>query len=179
MFQTDRLIIREISESDIEEVRLLHNDISTLKWLTDISVVSESQQIKWFLNLKNSTKNKRYVARDITDSTIVGVFRLDDVDFQNKSAQVGLDIASNFRQKGYATEIYNRMLAYIFTDLGMNRVGLVTLSNNIAARALYSKLSFKKEGILREAIFRNGTFVDLFQYGLLCEEWKLLKVNDA
>jgi len=172
LFQTARLEIRLISEKDIEDVRLLHNDFSTLKWLTDNSIVTEAEQIKWFQSLKNNERNRRYVARTITDSTIVGVFRLDDIDFQNKSAQVGLDIAKIFRQKGYATEIYEQMLGYIFNDLGMNRVGLVTLSNNIPARALYSKFGFKKEGTLRNAIFRDSKFVDLIQYGLLCEEWR-------
>ena len=171
MFQTARLEIRLISEKDIEDVRLLHNDFSTLKWLTDTSIVTEAEQIKWFQSLKNNERHRRYVARTIADSKIVGVFRLDDIDFQNKSAQVGLDIEKIFRQKGYATEIYDQMLKYIFNDLGMNRVSLVTLSNNIPALALYSKLGFKKEGTLRNAIFRNGKFIDLIQYGLLSEEW--------
>jgi ribosomal-protein-alanine N-acetyltransferase len=172
MFQTARLEIREITESDLEEVRLLHNEFSTLKWLSDISIVTQAQQLKWFLNLKNSAKNRRYVARTIADSTIVGVFRLDDIDLQNKTAQVGLDIEKSFRQKGYATEIYGEMLAHIFNYLGMNRVSLVTLCNNLPAIALYSKMGFKKEGTLREAIFRDGKFLDLIQYGLLFEEWK-------
>jgi RimJ/RimL family protein N-acetyltransferase len=172
LFKTDRLEIRLISEKDIEDVRLLHNDFSTLKWLTDTSIVTEAEQIKWFQSLKNNQRHRRYVARKIDDSKIVGVFRLNDIDFQNKSAQVGLDIEKIFRQKGYATEIYDQMLKYIFNDLGMNRVSLVTLANNIPALALYSKLGFKKEGTLRNAIFRNSKFVDLIQYGLLCEEWE-------
>jgi len=175
LFQTERLEIRLISEKDIEDVRLLHNDFSTLKWLTDTSVVTEVEQIKWFQSLKNNEKKRRYVARTIIDSTLVGVFRLDDIDFQNRSAQVGLDIEKTYRQKGYATEIYDQMLYYIFNDLGMNRVGLVTLSNNIPALALYSKLGFKKEGTLRSAIFRNNKFLDLIQYGLLYEEWRSSK----
>ena len=84
MFQTARLEIRLISEKDIEDVRLLHNDFSTLKWLTDTSIVTEAEQIKWFQRLKNNERYRRYVARTIADSKIVGVFRLDDIDFQNK-----------------------------------------------------------------------------------------------
>jgi RimJ/RimL family protein N-acetyltransferase len=179
VFKTARLVIQLISEDDLEEVRLLHNDSSTLNWLSDTSIVSQEEQIKWFRNLMNNSKSRRYVARTIANSAIVGVFRLDYIDFSNKSAQVGLDVEKSFRQKGYATEIYDQMLSYIFDDLGMNRVGLVTLSNNIPALALYAKLGFKKEGTLRKAIFRNNHFVDLVQCGLLFEEWKSSSTSNA
>jgi RimJ/RimL family protein N-acetyltransferase len=84
VFKTARLVIQLISEDDLEEVRLLHNDSSTLNWLSDTSIVSQEEQIKWFRNLMNNSKSRRYVARTIANSAIVGVFRLDYIDFGNK-----------------------------------------------------------------------------------------------
>src|SRR5262245_65975966 len=85
---TDRLVIRLLERRDLEEARRLHNDDSTLFYLTDVSYVSEVQQEAWFDALSTSRSSRRYVARLRSDDTFVGVFRDDRFDRSNRHACV-------------------------------------------------------------------------------------------
>ena len=168
---TKNLYIQIMEESDLEDARLMHNDESTLFQLTDVNHVNEYSQKKWFEKLSLSNSSKRYVARLKIDSSFVGVFRIDNLDYINKSAHVGLDIVSNMRGKGYAKEIYKYFFEYLFNQQCLNRLALVTLENNQIALNLYNKMGFIQEGINRKAIFRFGKFNDLVCMSLLKEEW--------
>jgi RimJ/RimL family protein N-acetyltransferase len=167
-----RLVIRLLERRDLEEVRLLHNDDETLSRLTDISHVSEAQQEAWFLSMSTSRTSRRYVARLRTDASLIGVFRIDRLDFSNRNALVGADVVSAYRRQGYANEMFDYILGYLFNECGLHRVSLVTLETNNPALALYRKLGFVEEGRERQAIFRSGRFHDLINMGLLAEEWR-------
>ncbi|MFZ4808751.1 MAG: GNAT family N-acetyltransferase [Hyphomicrobiaceae bacterium] len=172
-----RLVIRLIERRDIEEARVLHNEDGTLAKLTDIGHVSEAQQEGWFQSVSTSRTSRRYVARLRTDDSFVGVFRVDHIDLWNRNAMVGADVVAHMRRQGFAREMFEYVLDYLFKHCGLHRVGLVTLANNTAAIALYTKLGFVEEGREREAIFRDGRFQNLVAMGLLGREWRLIGGN--
>jgi RimJ/RimL family protein N-acetyltransferase len=169
---SDRLIIRLLERRDLEPARVLHNDPETLAYLTDITRVSEEQQQAWYQALCASKKSRRYVARLRKDDSFVGVFRLDRIDLQNRNAYVGADIVPALRRQGYASEMFDYVLRYLFDQCGLHRVALSTLESNTRALPLYGKLGFVEEGRERQAIFRDGRFQDLILMGLLAEEWR-------
>jgi RimJ/RimL family protein N-acetyltransferase len=172
MIKTRRLRIGFIESSDLEEVRLLHNHPDTLMWLSDTHKVTVQEQQEWFSTLINSQKSQRYVARELLSGKLVGVFRLDNLDLENESAQVGLDVALDFRRQGLATEIYMAMIPHFFGEMLLNRISLVTLESNFAARALYEKLGFVEEGRLRKAFLRDNCYIDGVIYSLLSSEYR-------
>lgn len=169
---TSRLIIRLFEQRDLEEVRRLHNDDRVLFWLTDVAHVPEAQQEAWFQAISSSSKSRRYVARLRSDDSFVGVFRIDRLDVGNRNCYVGADVVPKLQKKGYAGEMYGYMLALLFDQWGLHRVGLATMENNREALALYRKLGFKEEGREREAIFRHGGFYDLIIMGLFASGWR-------
>jgi RimJ/RimL family protein N-acetyltransferase len=172
MFRTTRLSIGLLEALDLEEVRLLHNQPETLKWLSDTHEVTEIEQERWFSNLMISSKSQRYVARELSSNKLVGVFRFDSFDPENKSVQVGLDVSVDFRRMGFAREIYTAMLPYFIYELDINRISLLTLETNFAARSLYESLGFVQEGNLREAFLRDFRYIDGILYSLLASEYR-------
>lgn len=170
MLETDRLIIKSISNVDAEEVRKLHNEPETLKWLSDTRIVSQEQQISWLAELQLSKTSRRFIAREKSLGELVGVFRFDRLDELNLSAEVGLDVATKYRKQGYAKEIYHAMLPYLFSEFSLNRLSLITLVTNIPAINLYESIGFKREGVLRQAFKRDDQFLDGIQYSLLARE---------
>jgi len=140
--------------------------------LTDVSYVSEVQQEAWFDALSTSRSSRRYVARLRSDDTFVGVFRVDRFDPTNRNAYVGADVVSALRKQGFATEMFQYVLTYLFDQCGLHRVALATMETNLAALKLYHRLGFVEEGRERQAIFRGGRFQDLIIMGLLADEWR-------
>lgn len=171
MFETDRLIIRLMEEKDIEEVRQIHNDESTLKRLSDPFHVSKEEQLVWFRKISTSRNSRRFVLVLKESGELCGIFRIDDLDLANRSATIGADIKLTFRNQGYATEAYRKIIDYLFLSVGLHRLQLLTLESNEKALKLYLKLGFSIEGKYREAIFRDGDFVNLVLMGLLNKEW--------
>lgn len=169
---TDRLEIRLIERHDLEEARRLHNEDSTLFRLTDVEHVSEAKQERWFESISTSSSSKRYVVRERGTDDFVGVFRLDRLDWKNRNACVGLDIASGKRGHGYAREVYGYFFDYLFNQCGLHMLHLNTLADNDVAIGLYTKLGFVIEGRNREGAFRNGRFVDLICMSFLAEEYR-------
>ena len=170
MIRTERLIIRLIESQDIEQVRKLHNHPETLKWLSDTHPVTRVEQESWFKKISTSLTSRRYVVELCETGHLVGVFRLDDIDMENKSAYVGLDISIDFRRKGFALETYEAMIPFLFEELQLNRLSLITLETNHPAVSLYEKLGFIKEGILRQAFYRETGYVNGLVYSKLSIE---------
>jgi RimJ/RimL family protein N-acetyltransferase len=167
MIKTERLEIRLIEPKDLENVRKLHNDSETLKWLSDTHIVSQDEQILWFQKIQSLNNTYRYVVELLESKELVGVFRLDNIDFENKSAYVGLDIAADYRRVRFALETYSAMIPYLFDKFKLNRLSLTTLANNYSAISLYKKLGFRKEGVMLEAFYKNGKYIDGFFYSML------------
>ena len=116
---TDRLLIYITERSDIEELRIFHNEDSTLLNLTDINHISELQQKKWFSSLSLSKTSKRYTVRLRKNNNLAGVFRLDRIDHINKSLYVGVDVVNNMRRKGYGQEIFSYFFNIYLTIMGL------------------------------------------------------------
>lgn len=167
MIRTERLTLRLIDAQDIEQVRELHNHPETLKWLSDTHFVTKMEQESWFKKISSSLTSRRYVVELCETKDLVGVFRLDDIDIENKSAYVGLDIAIDFRRKGIALETYEAMIPFLFEELQLNRLSLITLETNHPAISLYEKLGFMKEGTLRQAFYRETGYVNGLVYSKL------------
>jgi len=167
MIKTDRLTIRPIEHKDIESVRVLHNDPEILEWLSDPHIVSKHDQEIWFTKINASLTADRFVVELSESKDLVGVFRLDDIDLNNHSALIGLDIATKFRRTGMALETYEAVLPFLFETFKLNRLSLVTLSSNQPAISLYEKLGFIKEGILREAFYKNDKYINGVIYSKL------------
>ena len=167
MLNTKRLCIRLMEIEDMESIRRIHNDPLTLVWLTDIFHVSKEEQLTWFNNMMNSRINRRYCVINKDTNEIIAVARLDKIDLVNRNAEIGLDVSSEHRRKGYATEIYNCLIDYAFKSLNLHRLSLVTLENNFPAMNLYTNLGFKLEGQMSEAIFRDSKYINLICMYLL------------
>ena len=165
------LHFRVMEQGDLEDARLMHNELSTLLQLSDVWPVSPAEQQQWFERVSTSSVSRRFAVRNSLDNSFVGLFRLDRIDRVNGSAQVGLDICRDQRGKGHASVIYEYFLGYLFLHMRLNRVELVTLESNTKATSLYRKLGFVEEGRLRQAIWRNGLFHDLIMFSLLFSEY--------
>lgn len=173
----DGLIIRILEKRDLEAARNLHNDDSVLLQLTDIKHISESEQDSWYESVSRSRMSRRYSILLEETGDFVGLFRLDRLDLQNRSAMVGLDIVQIYRGRGYAQIVYQYFLDYLFRQMGLNRLVLVTLETNQPANELYRSIGFVEEGRARQAIWRDGGFFDLIHFGLLREEYEARQSN--
>lgn len=80
--------------------------------------------------------------------------------------------------KGVGTAMMRLVLDWAFSEAGAQRIWLTHLPENLRARALYTKLGFQQEGVLRHAYGRaDGTRGDLMQMSLLKSEWSEIRLG--
>jgi len=78
----------------------------------------------------------------------------------------GIGLIPAGRGKGYGTQAQRLLVAYLFHNTTTNRVEAGTDIENIAEQRSLEKAGLLREGILRGAHFREGTYHDLAVYGL-------------
>ncbi|MBK8024186.1 MAG: GNAT family N-acetyltransferase [Chloroflexi bacterium] len=114
-----------------------------------------------------------FAIRQHFSDELVGVLELDSIQWSHGSAWLAIGIGDPaYRNKGYATEAMTLLLKFAFHELNLHRLQLTVFSYNEPAIRLYENLGFKREGVFREALHRDGQRFDMLLYGLLKPEWE-------
>ena len=169
MYCKEGYVLRIIEKADLEWVRLMHNSPDVLYMLTDTTMINSNQQQKWFDFLTSSNKSDRLIIEFNEDK--IGIVRIDDLDFRNRSVCIGLDIEKKYQHKGHGRNCLNILLKYCFEELNMNRVWLLVASFNVNAIELYKKTGLIVEGKQRERLYRNGNYHDYLMMSILRAEY--------
>lgn len=103
----------------------------------------------------------------------IGTISLFHIDLHSRSAESGMYVMEkSLRGKGYGPEAKALLLKHAFHSMGLNRVQARVLSTNTASIRSITKSGYVLEGVLRQAAFRNGRYIDMNIYSILREEWE-------
>ncbi|MBI5412979.1 GNAT family N-acetyltransferase [Candidatus Peregrinibacteria bacterium] len=103
----------------------------------------------------------------------IGNISLQDIDYIDRSADLSIIIGNKaYWKKGVGNEACKLLLHHGFSALNLHRITCGTSVKNIGMQKLAEQLGFIKEGIFREALYKNGAYEDILKYGLLVYEYK-------
>lgn len=102
----------------------------------------------------------------------VGSISTHDCDHYNGTFSYGLDVARQFRSKGYAKEAIGLILSYYFNELRYQKVTVPVHGDNPSSIALHEKLGFQLEGRFRRMMFTRGSYIDVLWFGMIVEEFQ-------
>lgn len=112
------------------------------------------------------------IAEKETDR-FIGTCQLRNIDRLNQVAMLSIIIGdSSSSGKGYGTDALTQLLRFAFLELNLERVELDVYEDNKGAIALYEKCGFKKEGVRKDQVYRNGHYSSQIAYSILKEEFK-------
>jgi RimJ/RimL family protein N-acetyltransferase len=63
-------------------------------------------------------------------------------------------------------------VGYAFETLNLNKVWLHVLTSNERGIRAYERVGFRREGVLRQHLYREGRYQDLLSMAILREDWK-------
>ena len=94
------------------------------------------------------------------------------IDYVSRAAVFYLAILdTKFWGGGFGGEATKLMVDYAFQTLNLNRIQLHVNADNTPAIKIYQRVGFKKEGVLRQAMFKNNRYFDFWVMGILREDW--------
>lgn len=163
--------LRSVERKDLPKIASLRNSVETWPHLTDPIPVTEKDQEAWFSSI--SLRSGRFWAIACNkEHDFIGLARMDQHDAQNRSLRIGVDVEVALRGLGFGTKTYRTLFTYVFDELNIHRLWLQVLETNERGIHLYDRLGFKKEGILRDAVFRRGSYVGYIVMSILEQEYR-------
>ena len=110
------------------------------------------------------------------DGRIIGESVINEIDFDLRCANFRTGIYhSAQRGKGIGTWIVETTRDFAFEELKLHRLELDVYSFNPRAERVYRKTGFKREGVLRDAVYDGDKYADDILMAILEDEWKQLK----
>lgn len=168
--ESERLLLRRITNDDVQEVFELRSNPETMRYiprplvtnydeaLAHIKMINDkidtNEGINWAVTLKGNTKLLG----------IVGHYR---IQWHNFRSEIGYMFLPECHGQGIATEVISLLIDYGFNDMKMHSLEAVIDPRNLASGRVLEKNGFVKEAHLLENEFYNGEFLDTVIYSLL------------
>ena len=90
---------------------------------------------------------------------------------QSTCPAFGIELFPEFRGRGFGTTAQRLLVDHLFATTDCNRVQSDTAVDNPAEQRSLDKVGMRREGVIRGAEYRDGTYHDHIVYGVLRDEW--------
>lgn len=168
MLETERLILRPMTENDIDAVFALRNDAEIMRFIREPQK-SREEAASWIKLISSRWESEKIGFCAVIEKTSeafagwCGLWVLKE----SGEIEVGYAISQKFQRKGYATEAAEACLIYGFEQLKLPKIVAVARSENSASRRVMEKLGMRYDGL--------GKFygVQLAHYTIKKSDWRI------
>lgn len=168
--ETDRLIIRDHIASDLEGLGSLIRNADNMKYLMDIYAKDQNAVKENLMTAMDAItlpfRDKYFFAIiEKASGSYVGEIGFTIVD--SALAEMGYFIKRNYWNRGFVTEAGKVVLNFAFHTLGLHKITIGCVKENVGSERVMIKLGFTKEGELLEHQLIGDEWKDRVIYGYL------------
>lgn len=175
LFNGPRIRLTALRPDDVQTWVRWHEDAEFGRMLDSNPAYPRSQsRVRAFLDDADKHRDNTFAfaIRPLYSDDLIGYVELDGIQWNTRVAWLAIGIGdANNRGLGYGHEAMLLTLRFAFHELNLHRVQLTVFEYNARAIALYERLGFRREGVYREALQRDGKRFDMILYGILSHEW--------
>jgi RimJ/RimL family protein N-acetyltransferase len=170
---TARLSLGPIEARDASLIHEWRNDqeiqrMSSDEEYSETMQQSEERVQRWIDSDPNEIIH--FAIRLKREGTLIGFAHLAMIDRRHGRCHLGIVIGDKKRWgHGFGTEACRALLRYAFHVLTLRRVAAETYSTNPRSVRMLERAGFKREGVLRENLLKDGP-VDEYLYGMLAHD---------
>jgi len=125
--------------------------------------------------VRNQVKNDSTLVLAIIDAKKeihIGNIALDKINYINRSAELSIIIGEKvFWSKSYGKQACRILCDHGFFVLNLHRIYCNTFENNTGMQKIAEHLGMPLEGRRRQAVFKEGRYLDILEYGVLRSEY--------
>ena len=147
-------LLRPLEEADADELHALieHNRAELAKWMRWAQEHTLEHTRAFIHDSRASESDDSGLQRAIVaQERIVGVVGLPQIDWENRSGEIGYWLDRAHRGRGIMTSAVAALVDHAFASLNLNRLEIRTDVENAPSRAIAERLGFRYEGILRQS----------------------------
>lgn len=174
-----KVYLRGLEEEDIKG--------NYFQWFNDQEVCEFNSHGLFPNNDRKMSSYIDYVHRS-TDIIVLGIFdsdndahvgniTLQNIDWVSRNAEYAIILGEKtYWGKGIAREASDLIIEHGFVRLNLERIYCGTSEDNIGMQKLAMYLGMQQEGVRRNALYKNGKYRNVINYGLLRAEY-LERIN--
>jgi len=164
----EQITIRPLQSSDIQVLASLANNQKIADNLKDYFPYPYTEKdAEDFIKLTEKENPKQNFGIEYKGK-LCGVIGLKiQKDIYRKSGEIGYWIGEAYWGKGIATKAVAIIMNYGFEHLKLNRIFARVFETNTASMKVLENNGFNKEGILKNAVIKNGKMLDEHRYDKL------------
>ena len=174
VLEVDDITLRKLNASDSEYMLEYTSDKDVLRYLPEGALYNNKDEIYDLIKRVNQGfQDKEKIRWGIVfndGNKVIGDIGYNSIDRENNIGKISYRLSKKYWGKGIITKVLNRIIDYSFNKMKLNRIEALTIDNNVASIKVLEKTGFKKEGLLRKALNKRGSYYDLAIYSLLKDE---------
>lgn len=151
---TERLTLRPLVESDVQDIFLLRSDPIVNKYLDRQPSETLEEALNFIRKVNETVKNKEgfYWAVTQTDNKkLIGTICLFDFSDEGKKCEIGYELLPPYQGQGIMKEALKKIIEFTFQTLGLETIDAVTHKDNHPSTKLLQKFNFKNTAMIDEA----------------------------
>lgn len=167
---TERLILREITEEDAEDVFFLRSDQQLLQYLDRDPPKSLDDAVKWIQMIEDGVRKNEFIAWGIApkgEKKLIGTISFWNIKKEHYRAEIGYVLHPAHQGKGVMQEAMTKVLDYGFREMKIHSVEANVNPNNLASIKILERNNFIQEAYHRENYYYNGKFLDSVIFSLI------------
>ncbi|SKB65676.1 Protein N-acetyltransferase, RimJ/RimL family [Lachnospiraceae bacterium] len=154
----ERIYLTTITYDDCEDfVRWRNSSFIKSKFIyrKDITV---DEQIRWIKTQVETGNVIQFIIWDKNDKKKIGSVYLQHIDSENGKCEFGILIGEEeYLGLGYGTEANDLICHYAFEKVGMKKIYLRVLNDNIGAMKSYKKAGFEVDDNIRKELMEDSS----------------------
>ena len=143
--ETERLILKPIDESHVEDILKIRGNIITNQFVKRIPPKTNYDALDYILTIKQRTENKETVYFGITlknQRNLIGTICLYRFSEDRKEAEVGYELLPDYHRTGIMSEALSAVLNFGFNELYLDEILAFTNKFNENSKGLLLKHQF-------------------------------------
>lgn len=173
VLETERLILREWQDSDVDDLVEGLNNLNVSRWLAFVPYPYTEKHAQYYIDSIKNSNDYNFAIVLKSENKVIGNVSISSVSKIHLTAGGGIWLNEKYQGYGYGTEAFNKRIDFAFNELGLRKLENGYFSGNEASKKMQEKLGYKSEGVRRKKFISmaTGNIEDENLTGLLKEEW--------
>jgi ribosomal-protein-alanine N-acetyltransferase len=170
VLETERLILRQITIADAEDVFAYGSDPEVTKYMIFPTHTTLADSITWLESVPWEFSHRRRFTFAITrkqDGKFIGSCGFHNFSLNHHRVMMGYVLNRNYWGNGYMTEAVREMIHFAFEEMGMHRVAATCDEDNVRSARVMDRCGMTLEGTFRDYEVRHGKFISTKLYAIV------------
>lgn len=166
--------LRALRECDAKGMLEWMNDPQIRQWFRFKTDYTRKEDVLDFISKAKAMPidgGSMHYAVTNEDDEYLGTISLKNINLSDRNAEYAISLRAKAQGKGIAMQATGLLLKKAFEEIGLERVYLNVLADNIRAVRFYEKTGFIYEGESKNSIFLKEVYRSLLWYRMLREEY--------